>query len=325
MKKRFFCLLFGVAMFAACTQKGDDLITYCEETHFEKTPRYDETIDFCRRLAAASPLAHFTTFGKSPRGRDLPLLIIDKDQLFTPKAVRKTNKVVMLIEACIHAGEPDGKDAGLMFIRDMLIHNKHREILDNVTILFIPIFNVDGHENFSSLNRINQNGPDELGARATVQNINLNRDFLKADAPEMQHWLHLYHTWLPEFFVDIHVTNGADFQYVSTYALEAKSNNIEANIRKWTYEVFEKQYVAQMEAASWPTFPYFESLNRGSLEAGIVRPAFPPQYSHGYAAALNRVGLLIENHIYKPYEQRVKATYELLRISGEILNKDMQV
>ena len=304
--------------------QGDLFVTYCEQTDFKKTPRYAQTVDYCQRLTAASPFAHFTTFGKSPRGRDLPLLIVDKDSLFTPEAVRKTNKAVMLIQACIHAGEPDGKDAGLLFLRDLLIHGKHVEILDHVTILFIPIFNVDGHEQFSPLNRINQNGPSALGARITAQNINLNRDFLKADAPEMQAWLHLYNQWLPEFFMDIHVTNGADFQYVSTYGIEVNSQNMEANIQKWTKEVFEPQFRAQMEAANYPVFPYFEPFSWNNPDAGIVCQSYPPQYSNGYAAAMNRVGVLIENHIYKPYEERVKATYEMLRICGEIVNREYQ-
>ena len=312
-----FCMCAAVA----CGQNNGAFITYCEQFDFQKTPRYEETIEFCQLLAAASPLACYTTFGKSPQGRDLPLLIVDKDRSFTPEAVRKTDKVVMLIQACIHSGEPDGKDAGLIFLRDMLIHQKHQEILEHVTILFIPIINVDGHENFSSMNRINQNGPEELGGRFTAQNINLNRDFLKAAAPEMQHWLNLYHQWLPEFYLDIHVTNGADFQYVSTYGLEV-NQNMEKHIRQWAKEVFEKQYVAQMAAASYPVFPYFELFNRNNPEAGVVRPPYPPQYSNGYAAAMNRVGILIENHIYKPYEQRVKATYELLRVCGQILNRE---
>jgi len=322
MKNLKFLIVFFICTIVACTQNRDDFVTYCEQTDFQKTPRYDETVDFCRRLAAASPLARFTHFGKSAQGRHLPLLIIDKDRLFTPQAVRKTDKVVMLIEACIHSGEPDGKDAGLIFLRDLLIHNKHREILDHVTILFIPIFNVDGHENFSALNRINQNGPEELGSRITAQNINLNRDFLKADAPEMQHWLHLYHQWMPEFFMDIHVTNGADFQYVSTYGIEVNNQNMEANIRLWAKEVFEREFTAQMAAADYPVFPYFEPFSWNNVDAGLVGQSYPPQYSNGYAAAMNRVGLLLENHIYKPYQQRVKATYEVIRICGQILNRE---
>jgi len=315
-------ILLIIVLFGCNQPVTDDFVTYCEQTGFQQTPRYAETIDYCKRLAAASPFVQYTTFGKSPQGRDLPLLIVDKDRHFTPDAVRKTGKVVMLIEACIHAGEPDGKDAGFMLLRDMLIHQKHKDILENVTILFIPIFNVDGHEQFSNMNRINQNGPEELGVRITAQNINLNRDFMKAEAPEMQYWLDLYHQWLPEFFLDIHVTNGADFQYVSTYGLETTNKNMEDNVRQWAKDVFEKQYVEQMAAASFPVFPYFELLIRNNPEAGVVRAPYPPQYSNGYVAAMNRVGVLIENHIYKPYEQRVKATYEIIRVCGEILNKE---
>ncbi|MDR0795428.1 MAG: hypothetical protein LBE79_05135, partial [Tannerella sp.] len=318
----FACLTVFLLISCRQTKITDDLLTYCEQKNYRETPRYAETIEYAKRLAAASPFAYYTTFGQSPQGRDLPLLIVDKDRCFTSEAVRRTDKVVMLIQACIHAGEPDGKDAGFMLLRDMLIHQKYREILDNVTILFIPIFNVDGHEQFSSMNRINQDGPEETGARLTAQNFNLNRDFLKAEAVEMQHWLQLYHHWLPEFFIDIHVTNGADFQYVSTYALEVLNKNMEANIRTWAKDVFEKQYVEQMAAASFPTFPYFEVYSRNNLEAGIQRVPSPPQYSNGYVAAMNRVGVLIENHIYKPYEQRVKCTYELLRICGQILNRE---
>ena len=303
-------------------QTDDAYVTYCEQTNFQKTPRYTETVEYCQRLAAVSPFAHYTAFGKSPQGRDLPLLIVDRDGCFTPETQRKTGKVVMMVIACTHSGEPDGKDAGLIFLRDLLVHQKHQKILDHVTILFVPIFNVDGHENFSSMNRINQNGPEESGARLTAQNINLNRDYLKAVSPEMQHWLDLYHQWLPEFFMDIHVTDGADFQYVSTYGLDVKSKNMEANIRKWAIDVFEKQFKEQMNAASYPVFPYFEPFSWNNVESGVVISPFPPQYSNGYAAAMNRVGILIENHIYKPYEQRVKATYELLRVCGQILNRE---
>ena len=324
MKKTISFLTFCLLAVIVCGQTGETFTTYCEQTDFKKTPRYAETVEFCQRLAAASPMAHYTTFGKSPQGRDLPLLVVDKDGLFTPEAVRNAGKVVMLVEACIHSGEPDGKDAGLMLLRDMLIHHQHLEILDHVTLLFIPIFNVDGHENFSPMNRINQNGPDELGARITAQNINLNRDFLKADAPEMQHWLNLYHLWLPEFFMDVHVTDGADFQYVSTYGIELMNQNMEAHVRAWAKEVFEPQLLSQMADANHLIFPYFEPFNWNNVDAGIVCQSYPPQYSNGYAAAMNRVGILVENHIYKPYKQRVAATYDIIRICGEIVNKEYQ-
>ena len=208
------CLLMG----ASCADgpiKGD-FITDCEKSDFVKTPRFEETMAFFHKLADASSMVKVTSFGTSPEGRDLSLVIVDKDGLQSPDAIRRKGRVIVLVESCIHSGEPDGKDASMIFLRDMIVHKKDIDILNDVSFLFIPVFNVDGHENFSATNRINQNGPEELGTRNTAQQLNLNRDFLKADAPEMRAWLKLYNRWLPELFIDVHVTNGADFQYVMT-------------------------------------------------------------------------------------------------------------
>jgi len=166
--------------------------TRFESSNSLETPRYPETIAFCRQLAEHSDWIYFTSFGTSPQGRDLPLLIIDKDGQFFPLPPTKRDKAVVLIQAGIHAGEIDGKDAMFLLLRDLVAKGKHRELFENTTVLFIPIFNVDGHERFGPFNRANQVGPKEMGWRTTAQNLNLNRDFLKADAPEMQHWLRLW-------------------------------------------------------------------------------------------------------------------------------------
>lgn len=309
---------------AGYAQEKNNFITDCELSGFTKTPRYQETIAYSKALAEASPQVHYTTFGVSPEGRKLPLLIIDKEGGTTPEEIRKNGKAVIFIEACIHAGEPDGKDAGFMFFRDLVIHKKHTELLDRVSFIFIPVFNVDGHENFSALNRINQNGPEELGTRATGQLINLNRDFLKADAPEMKAWLKLFGAWQPELFIDIHVTNGADFQYVMTYATEVYCSFMESNLQKWNLDVFDKTLKQKMKDAGYPIFPYFSFLKPNAPEAGIEMELFDPRYSQGYAAARNRIGLLIENHIYKPYKERVLATYEVLLASAGIIYNERE-
>ena len=111
---------------------------------------------------------------------DFELLIVDNNGLKDPAAIRASGKLLILIQACIHPGESEGKDAGLMLIRDLVIHKKFPGLLDRVSILFIPIFNVDGHERFGPYNRINQNGPGEMGWRVNAGNLNLNRDYLKA-------------------------------------------------------------------------------------------------------------------------------------------------
>lgn len=325
--KRFWIRIFigMLTIFPAFGQnpgKTDNrFVTDCEKSDFVKTPRYAETIAFCERLAEASPMVHYTTFGVSPQGRDLPMMVIDKDGLRSPEEIRQAGRVVILVESCIHAGEPDGKDASLMLIRDMVIHKKDLELLDNVSFLLIPIFNVDGHENFSARNRINQNGPEELGTRSTAQLINLNRDFLKADAPETQAWLKLYNRWKPELFIDVHVTNGADFQYVMTYAIEFRGTFMEEGLREWTANVYDRELNRQMADVGYPIFPYFSFRNYNAPESGILVDIFDPRYSQGYVAARNRIGLLIENHIYKPYKQRVLATIEAIKASARILSE----
>lgn len=321
MKTSFFTLCL-LCWFAGLAQAGneDRFLTACEKSGFARTPRYAETIEYSKLLAESSPLVHYVSFGVSPEGRDLPLLIVDKDGLTTPEAIRKSGRVILLVEACIHSGEPDGKDAGFMWIRDMAIRHQNLDLLDRVSLLFIPIFNVDGHENFSAQNRINQNGPEELGTRVTGQYLNLNRDFVKADAPEMRDWLRLYNRWKPEVFIDVHVTDGADFQYVLTYSIETRSTHLEQGLRKWTSEVYERSLNEQMANAGYPIFPYFSFRNYNAPESGILIDLFDPRYSQGYAAARNRVGLLVENHIYKPYKQRVLATIELLKATARIMS-----
>jgi hypothetical protein len=311
-------LLLGILHFANA-QEGK-FLTWFEKSGGKETPRYDQTVEYCKGLDKASPLITYITFGESPQGRDMPLLIADRDGLNDPAAIRKTGRVIILIEACIHAGEPDGKDAGLMLMRDIAFGNKG-SLLDKVSILFIPIFNVDGHERFGPYNRINQNGPNEMGWRVTAQNLNLNRDFMKADTPEMQAWLKLYNAWLPEFFVDCHVTDGADYQYKITYALETYGN-MEQGLTEWTRVVFEPQMSRQMLAIGYPMLPYVEFRNWHDPRSGLVTGVAPPMLSQGYTAIQNRPGLLIETHMLKPYNVRVKATYELLRVTIEMLNKE---
>ncbi len=298
-------------------QEGDWL-THYERSGFLETPRYEETVAYCKLLGEHSPIVHYTTFGVSPQGRPLPLLIVDKNQRFS---FDKTSKTVLLVEACIHPGEPDGKDAGLMLIRDIAIHGKYLELLDDITLLFIPVFNVDGHERFGPFNRINQNGPKEMGWRTTAQNLNLNRDFIKADAPEMQAWLTLFHQWKPHFFIDCHTTDGADYQYALTYMLETLGN-MDVGLTRWQTEIYEPAIIHNMKEAGFQIFPYVTFRQWHDPRSGLRIGAAPGMLSQGYSALLNRPGLLIETHMLKDYRTRVEATYEMILNTMKIL--DMQ-
>ncbi|MCK4776177.1 MAG: peptidase M14, partial [Candidatus Krumholzibacteria bacterium] len=166
-------MVVALLLFETSVEAEDDYTTYDEASGFKETPRYDETVEYCKTIDRASQWLKYTTFGKTPQGRDLPLLVADGDGQFSPDKVRRDDKVVLLVQACIHPGESDGKDAGLMLLRDIAVTKKYPDLLDHVTILFIPILNVDGHERFGPFNRINQNGPKEMGWRVTAQNLNL--------------------------------------------------------------------------------------------------------------------------------------------------------
>lgn len=331
---RFFALktlvvLCGISTAVATGAVGagrpnDGWDTYYEKSGKKATPRYSETIEYCRRLDKASPWVRYTTFGKSAQGRDLPLLIASKHGVFTSaKAERARQKgdVVVLIQAGIHAGEIEGKDAGLMLFRDIALTKKFPELLDHVTVLFIPILNVDGHERFGPYNRINQNGPMEMGWRTTANCLNLNRDHLKADTEEMRAWLRLFNEWLPDFFVDSHTTDGADYQYVMTYIIDV-FGNMAPTITEWARDVYVAGMEKTMVEAGYPLCPYVFLVEWPNPKSGIVTWVSAPRFAQGYTSIQNRPGVLAESHMLKEYSERVSGTYEMFRQTLDLLNRE---
>jgi hypothetical protein len=308
--KRYFLTLIMISCVRIFGQDASWL-TFYEKSGFKETPRFAETMSFCSRLDAASDWVTVTSFGKSPQGRNLPLVIVDKDGFTDPARIRNAGRIVLLVQCCIHAGECEGKDAMLMLIRDMVIKKSHSELLDKISILFIPIFNVDGHERFGPYNRINQNGPKEMGWRTTADNLNLNRDYLKADAPEMQAWLAMFNRWMPDFFIDTHSTDGADYQYTLTYMTEIYGN-MDKGLTDWLKGSYGPAMEKSMNEKKILICPYVSFRTWTDLSSGIIYHPSPPMLSQGYTALRNRPGLLIETHMLKPYQQRVTATYECI-------------
>jgi hypothetical protein len=300
-----------------------DWLTKAERTEFRETARYDETMDYCRRLEKASPWIRVTSFGKSGEGRDLPLVIASKDLAFDPVVAAKTGKAVVLIQNGIHAGEIDGKDASLMLLREIAISKPTTagSLLDHVILLVIPIYNVDGHERFGPYNRINQNGPAEQGWRVTAANLNLNRDYMKADAPETRAWLRLFTAWRPDLFIDTHVTDGADFQYDVTYLVE-NNINVAPSVARWATEHIVERVLPALDRAGHLSSPYIFLRDDTDPGKGLQGGVGGPRFSTSYAALQNRVAFLIETHMLKDYRTRVMATYDLLRLLLEEVNRD---
>ncbi|MBU1100101.1 MAG: carboxypeptidase [Bacteroidetes bacterium] len=318
----FLILLFSFTILSAQTVVPDEWKTLCEKTSYKETSSYAGSMEYFKKLADNSPYAKFVKFGNSPQGRDLMLLIVSKEGAFDPVSAKETRKPIILIENGIHAGEIEGKDASMIMLREMLITKEKEYLLDNVILLVIPIFSVDSHERTSPYNRINQNGPTNMGWRTTSTNYNLNRDFVKADAPEMRAWLKMYNEWIPDFFIDCHTTDGLDLQYTVTYTVE-KFRNIPPATSKWVTEEYEPFMKRKVEEQGYLMAPYIWFKNYNMTD-GLLDYVTPPMLSTGYVGLQSRPGLLIETHSLKPYKERVHATQAILESSLELFNKQYE-
>ena len=296
-------------------------LTHAEKTNYQHTPTYADTIAYAKRLADASPFIEYRTFGKSGQGRDLPLLIASESGSLSPSAAHDANKPIVLIQACIHSGEPDGKDAGFALLRDIVITKSRAGLLNNVVLLFIPIYNTDGHERSTPYNRINQNGPELMGWRTTSTYQNLNRDYMKADTPETRAWLRLWNEWQPDLFIDCHVTDGADYRSNITYHHE-HHEGIDDGVLQWEREIFGGRVVPATEAAGNVISWYLEFIDNRDLTLGTRDFNGSPRFSTGYVPLRNRPAILIETHMLKDYRSRVIGTYDFLRFALEEVNRD---
>ncbi len=279
------------------------LETPAEAEKLLRTPDAEATFAFIDRLDAMSDRIAVQTFGTTPEGRALKVVVVGE---------AKPDREVVFVQAGIHAGEIEGKDAGLILLSEVAA--KDRRVLrwlDHVTLVFVPIFNLDGHERRSMFNRINQNGPVEMGWRATSQRLNLNRDYIKADAPEMRALLGLINQWNPDLLIDSHTTNGADYQYDLTWSMDNDATQ-HPRLRAWQNEVLVGRVQPRLEREGHLIAPYIELNDPVDPTKGFTNFGAGPRYSTGYAVARGRVGLLLETHMLKPYPVRVRATYDVI-------------
>ncbi len=299
-----------------------DWRTPAEVSDYRSTPRYDETIAYVRRIAAAAPrTVRIESFGKTGEGRDLIAVIVSRDGVFDPATLRRAKRPIVLIQNAIHAGEMDGKDASLALLRDLVVTKEKAALLSRAVVVTIPIYNADGHERFGPYNRINQSGPEKTGWRTQARNLNLNRDYLKADAPETRAFLKLWNRWLPDLFVDTHTTDGADFEYDTTYGLDT-GPDVFPPLAEWRRNVLAPYLEASVGKAGHLIAPFILLKDDGDPSKGMVIGQDPPRFSTGYTILQNRTGVLVETHMLKDYRTRVTGTYELLRALLEVANRD---
>ncbi|MFJ6024708.1 M14 family metallopeptidase [Brevundimonas sp. NPDC092305] len=279
------------------------------------SPNYVDTRAWFDRLDAASDLIRIEQFGTSPEGRPIYAVIASKDgATFDP------SKPVLLAQAGIHPGEIDGKDAGMMLLRDIAFYGKDA-LLDRVNLILIPILSVDGHERASAYSRPNQRGPRIQGWRNTATNQNLNRDYLKLDQPEMRAVRGLILKYRPDLYIDIHVTDGMDYQYDVTYGFNGENGAFSRSpaASAWLDSVLKPAMNAALEGQGHIPGELVFGQDDENPRAGLNDGGLGERFSNGWGAAAHVPTILIENHSLKPHEQRVLGTYVFLEESLRLL------
>jgi hypothetical protein len=192
-------------------------LTVAEKSGFKATARHAEVVSFCQELARTSPLVRLGELGTSFEGRKLPLLILADPPVTTPKEAARTGRLVVFALGNIHAGEVDGKEGLLMLARDLVTAREH-PLLKQLVVVLAPVFNADGGDRIARTHRPHQAGPEEgVGIRANAQGLDLNRDFVKLQSPEVRALVRFLNRWDPALVVDTHTTNGSRHRYTLTY------------------------------------------------------------------------------------------------------------
>ena len=310
----------SLLLFSFITLKTVAQQTPYERSNHNQTSTYDAAILFYQNLAKTYPQARLLSYGNTDFGKPLSLLVLSKDKVFDPAAIRKSDKRILLINNGIHPGEPEGVDASMMLARDLL---KNNQLPSNVVICIIPIYNIDGSFNRNSTSRANQNGPEAYGFRGNSKNYDLNRDFIKTDSKNSAAFQLIFNTWQPEIFVDTHTSNGADYQYTMTL-IPTQKDKLNAILSGYLTKTMVPDLYSGMQKKGFELIPYINSVDE-TPESGITGFIESPRYSTGYAALHNTIGFMPETHMLKAFDKRVESTYKLLQTYVEIVSRDAAI
>ncbi len=294
-------------------------LTPFEKSNKKETATYKECITFYKQLDNAHQEVKMLEFGITDVGFPLHVVVIDKDGLSDPKQIKSKNKTVLLINNGIHPGEPEGVDASMILARELVLK---KQIPANVTICIIPIYNIDGALNRGN-SRINQNGPLSYGFRGNYQNLDLNRDFIKSDSKNSIAFQQIFNAFKPDVFVDTHVSNGADYQYVMTL-IATQKDKIHPALADYMQKQLEPVLYKSMEKAGFEMTPYVNSLTEVP-DSGLVGFLETPRYASGYTALHNTIGFITETHMLKSFEKREAATYAFLDLMIKQMQNDHQL
>ncbi len=298
------------------------LETVAERTRYVQSGRYDEVVNLCKGLAELYPAkARCEVFGTTPEGRTMHALVLAEEGGLTPEDARARGRQVVLAQGGIHAGELDGKDAGLALARDLLEGKTAPKLLTRVTFVLVPVYNVDGHENVAAANRPNQLGPETPGFRVTAQRLNLNRDYAKADAPETRAMLALLRKWDPLVYVDLHTTNGMDFQPDVAVLVEPRFG-WPAAMRE-AGEKISRTLMTKLRTSGHIPLDFYPSPEDETQPlSGWAHAVASPRFATGYWQQWQRFAVLVESHALKTNARRVRASRDALLGVLELVRDD---
>ena len=290
---------------------------HAERTHFQETGTYAEVDALCTQWAQRHPQwVRCQTIGKTAEGRNIRALVVSKSGVLQAAAAKRKNIPVMLVIGGTHAGEIDGKDASLILTRSLLASAASNNPLKHLVMVLVPVFNVDGHEHRSPFNRPNQNGPKVQGERTTALRINLNRDWMLAQTPEMQSMLAWVHQWDPVLTLDLHVTDGIRYRHdVSLSMSPMFSENARLSQLSTELQQGMLQRLTAMGHTPLDFYPVFNDLEDPS--AGIMQEVESPRFSHVYAVLKNRLGILVEDYAWNDYASRIQTCMDTLKAALE--------
>ncbi|MEM9077997.1 MAG: M14 family metallopeptidase [Bacteroidota bacterium] len=321
--KPYYFLLLLLLLFSSCKKPlADEVETYktvFESKNGEETATYEETISFYIRLAKEFPEINIQTIGETDSGFPLHMVTFNPDGDFNLDNVRK-EKAIILINNGIHPGESDGIDATMMLYRDLAIEKLKSP--KNTVLVTIPVYNVGGALNRNSTTRVNQNGPKAYGFRGNALNYDLNRDFVKMDTKNAKTFSQIFHLVKPDVFIDNHVSNGADYQYVLTH-LFTQHNKLGGELGSFLNQSFMPKIEDGLLKKEWDITPYVNVFNRPP-ELGFNQFMDHPRYSTGYATLWNTLGFMVETHMLKPYKNRVQGTYEIMTTTMDVVENDFK-
>ena len=288
---------------------GQSLQTPFEASQGRRTATYFECIGFYKKLDLQSPRLSIKEMGLSDAGYPYHVVLFSNDGVADPAAWHRKGKLVLLINNGIHPGEPDGIDASMLLLRDLVTKKIH--LPDNIALAVIPLYNIGGALNRTNFSRVNQDGPESYGFRGNAQNLDLNRDFTKCDSRNARSFARIFHWVDPDIQIDNHVSDGADYQYTMTL-LSSQWNKLGGELGSFLHEVFQPALFAGMEKKGWGMTPYVD-FEQGNPDKGWEGFYDEPRYSSGYATLFHTIAFMPETHMLKPFKDRVLSTYALMQ------------